>query len=145
MGFIPVKQFQMQVAPGFVGERLEKLPRQPEPEGRGHILPFLRSGQRGVGEILGNPPDQIRPPAEINHAPGQAFVHGHIRLARERIPRMKSRAVAADAFLVPQRLAEGLAQHQPAILDGVMRVHREVPLATQGRSITACLANNVSM
>jgi hypothetical protein len=27
----------------------------------------------------------------------------------------------------------------------VMRVHREVPLATQGRSITACLANNVSM
>jgi hypothetical protein len=32
MGFIPIQQFQVQIASSFVDKRLEKLPRQPEPK-----------------------------------------------------------------------------------------------------------------
>ena len=38
MRLIPVQQFQMQVAAGFIGKTLKKLARQPESEGTGHIL-----------------------------------------------------------------------------------------------------------
>jgi hypothetical protein len=39
--FIPIQQFQMEVAPGFIGKTLKKLARQSEPESAGHILSLL--------------------------------------------------------------------------------------------------------
>ena len=38
MRLIPVQQFQMQVAAGFIGKTLKKLARQPESAGAGHVL-----------------------------------------------------------------------------------------------------------
>ena len=42
---VAIEQFQVQVAPGFVGEALEELPGQAETEGAGHVLRPLRSGE----------------------------------------------------------------------------------------------------
>ena len=83
MRFVPIEQFQVQVATGFIGESLEKLPRQPEPERAGHVLLLFGFGELLLDARLVHPaPDQVRPAAEIDHAPRQAFIHRHVRFAR---------------------------------------------------------------
>ena len=76
-------------------------------------------------------PGEVRPVAEIDHAPREAFIHRHIRLAGERVARVKPGAVTPHALFVAQRLDERLAQRDAAILDGVVVVHLDVTVATQ--------------
>ena len=104
MRFIAINQFQMQIAPSFVGKSLKKLPRQSEPERGGHVLRSLGLGEFFVGLIIQPAPDEERPPTEINYATCETFIHRHVSFAREWILRMKPKSVAADSFLVTQRL-----------------------------------------
>ena len=57
--FIPIEQFQMQIAPGFIGKALKKLPRQTEPKGAGHVLPLFGPADCLEGEVIQAPPDQV--------------------------------------------------------------------------------------
>src|SRR6266576_4975695 len=106
--FVAVEQLQVKIAAGLVGETLKKLPSEAEPERGRHVLPLLRFAELAVGKASQTAPDQMRPAAEINHAPRQAFIHRHEGLAGEWIARVKSRAVTAKPALVPQRLDERL-------------------------------------
>jgi hypothetical protein len=76
-------------------------------------------------------PNEIGPAAEIDDAPGEAFIHGHVRLAPKRVAGVETRAVAADAFLVSERLQKRLPERNPAILHRVMRIHFQVAFAPQ--------------
>ena len=107
--FAAVEQLQMQVAPRFVGKCLKKLLRQPEPKGRRHVLVSLRGTNLLWGQIIQSAPDQIRPAAEIDDASRQAFIHRQVGFAREGISRIETRAVAANPFLVAQRLQKRLS------------------------------------
>ena len=131
VGLIPVEQLHMQIAPGFVGETLKELASQAKAECGGHILSFFSLTDRFVGQITQSPPNQERPAAEIDHAPCQAFIHRHVGLAGEGVPRVEARAVATDALFVAQRLEEGLAEGDAAILDRVVRVHRQITAASE--------------
>ena len=87
--FVAVKQFEVQVAARLVGEALEEFPRQTEAKGAGHVLVFFGAADFPVRKLVQSPPDQIRAPAEIHDAAGEAFVHGHIGFAGERIARIE--------------------------------------------------------
>src|SRR2546425_2185666 len=110
MGFFPVKQFQMQVATRFVGETLKKLLRRAEAKRRRHILLFFFRRNSLETKCVHSAPDKKRASAEIDNAPGQAFIHRHVSLAAERIPRVKAGPVSANPFLITQRLQERLSQ-----------------------------------
>jgi RNA polymerase sigma factor (sigma-70 family) len=129
--FLAIEQFQMQVAPGLVGEGLEKFPRQPKAEGAGHILDLFRGRYLSKGQLIQTSPDQVGPPAEINDTSRQTLVHGHIGLAAKRVLRVEAGAVAADAGLVAQRFTNGLAQGEATIFDRMVGVHLEVAFAAQ--------------
>jgi len=129
--FVPVKQFQMEIAPGLVGEGLKKFARQTETERAGHVLPFFRCRDLLVGQATQAAPDEAGSPAEINHAAGEALVHRHASLAGERIARMKARAVTPDALLLAQRPGKRLPEDDAAILDRVVGVHRQIAPATE--------------
>ena len=73
----------------------------------------------------------MRPAAKINHAAREAFVHRHVGFAGERIFRMKTRAVSADAAFVAECGGESLPKHNAAVLDGVVRIHFQVAGATE--------------
>src|SRR5689334_10193011 len=117
---IPIQQFEVQVAPGLVRESLEKLSSQAKTECRRHILTFFLRRQRSVSLRIQAPPNQERSSAKIDHATRQAFIHGHVRLAREWVSRIKTRAVSPNPRFVSQRLDNSLPQRNPAILHGVM-------------------------
>src|SRR5262245_39833533 len=123
MWFIPVQQLQMQVAPGFVRKPLEKLTRQSEPEHARHVLLFLTPSNSFLPKLIQTTPNQVRPSAEINHAPGKAFVHRHVRFTRKRIFGIKPGSITPNPFLVPQGLHKRLTECQTTILDRVMSVY----------------------
>src|SRR5436190_12358397 len=108
--FIAVKQLQMQIAMGLIGEALKKFPGQTEPESTGHVLISLRFTDSFMSQSVQPPPDQMRPAAEVNDAPGETFVHRYIGLAGKRIARIESRPVAADALFIAEGQRKGLAQ-----------------------------------
>src|ERR1017187_7160653 len=122
MWLITVKQFEVQVAAGFVGEGLEKFARQAEAKRARRVLEFLGFGNALLGKFVQAAPDQMRSPAKINDAARQTFVHGHESFAGERVFWMKPRAVTADAFFVAERERERVTERDAAILDRVMRV-----------------------
>src|ERR1043166_10158596 len=78
MGFVAIQQFKMKIAPGFIGERLEKFPCEAETECARHILLLFKIVDGPVGEFVQTAPDQKWPSAKINYAARKAFVHGHI-------------------------------------------------------------------
>src|SRR5664279_3738397 len=121
----------MKVAPGFVGEALEELTGQAESERARHVLSFLSLTDAPVGKRIQPPPHQEGPSAEVNNAPRQAFIHGYIHLARERVARVEPHPIAANAPLIPQRLYECLPEGNPAVLHRVVRIHLDVPLAIE--------------
>src|ERR1019366_2770616 len=108
MRLVAIKQFQMQIAARFVREALKKFAREAEPEHAGHVLNFFRTGNFLLRKFIQPAPDEMRPAAEIHHAAREAFVHRHIRLAGERILRMKTVAITADAAFVAERPGKGL-------------------------------------
>ena len=75
----------------------------------------------------------MRPSAKINDATREAFVHGHIGFAGERIFRMKPRAVTADAPFVAERERERMAEREATILDRMMGVHFQIAAAAQAQ------------
>src|SRR5674476_762827 len=121
----------MKVAPGFVGEALEKLTGQTEAERARHVLSFLSLTDASVGKRIQPPPHQEGPSAEINDAPRQAFIHRYIHLARKRVARVEPHPIAADASLIPQRLGKSLSQDNPAVFHRVVRIDLKVPLAIE--------------
>ena len=129
--FVAVKQLQVKIAAGFIGEGLKKLPGQPKAECAGLVLLPFGLGEVLVGISIQSTPDELRPSAKINHTAREAFIHRHVSFPRERILRVKASAVAAETFLVAERLDKRLPQCNPAILDGVVRVHGEIAVATQ--------------
>ena len=131
VGLVAVQQFQVQIAPGFVGKSLKKLTRQAESKRAGHILSFFRWTDALLAEFIQPAPYQIGPPAEIYHAPRQAFVHGHVRLASEWITRIKAGPIPANSFLVTKRLNERLPKRKPTILNGVMSIYGKVTFTDQ--------------
>ncbi len=76
-------------------------------------------------------PDEKGASAKIHDAAGEAFVHGHIRFAGERIIRMKTVAVATDAAFVAEGGSYSLAERDAAIFNRVMRVHFQIAVAAQ--------------
>jgi hypothetical protein len=131
MGFFPIQQFQMEIAPRFICKSLEKLTRQPEPKRRGRILRFFIRCYFHVRFFFQTAPDQVWTSAKIDHASREAFVHGYIRLTRQRIARVEAGSVSADAFFFTERLRDSRAQDQSAIFDGVMRIDFQVAPAAQ--------------
>ena len=87
--------------------------REPAQLGEG-LEPFLEQlgvhgAELGLGE--GHLPDQVRPVAGVERHFGQRLVHRDLRAA-----------VAADAGAVAQRLHQALAEHDAAVLGGVVDV-----------------------
>lgn len=99
----------MEVATGLIREALEELPGQSKAKDAGHILHFIRMRNFFKRKIVQTPPNQVRPAAEINHAPGEAFVHGNIGFASKGILGIEAGAVAANAFLITQGLQKSLS------------------------------------
>src|SRR5205085_12237442 len=131
MRLIAVEQFEVQIAAGFIRKSLKKFSGQTEPEGAGHILIFLRLTELLVGEAVQTAPDKVRPPAEINNASREAFVHRNISFGRERVARVEPGPIAANPFFVPERARESLAQDQAAIFDRMMGIDAEITPATK--------------
>ena len=131
MRFVTVKQLQMEITAGFIGEGLEEFARQPEPERARHVLDSFRLADGFVREGIESTPHQAGPAAEVDDAPRQALVHRDEGLGGKRVLRMKTRAITANSPLFAQRLDERLSQRQAAILDRVMRVHFAIAVATQ--------------
>ena len=129
MRLVAVKQFQVQIAAGLVGKGLEKLAREAEPERARSVLVFFRVADFFLREMIHPAPDEVRPSAEINHAAREAFVHRHVGFSSERIFRMKAVSVTSDAALVAERGGKRLSERNAAVLDGVVRVHRQIALA----------------
>src|SRR5439155_15496189 len=102
------KQFQVQIASRFIGETLEEFAGQPKTKSARHVLVLFRLADRLVSHLVQSPPNQMRSPAEIHHAPGQAFIHGHVGFPREWIAWIETRAISTNAFFLAERLLEGL-------------------------------------
>lgn len=121
----------MQIAPGFISKTLEELPGEAKAEGTGHILAPVAFADGALRELVQATPNQVRTPAEINNAPGKAFVHGYVSFTGERIPGVKPRPVTADSSFISQRLNERLSQRDAAIFHGMVRVHFQIPRTFQ--------------
>lgn len=132
MRLIAIQKLQMQIATRFIRESLEEFSRQTKPEGARHVLTFL-GFQHFVLKRVQTAPDKERSTAEIDNASCEAFIHGHVGFTGERIARIKSRPVAADAFFGAQRFAKGLPQGEATILDGVVRIHFQITAATESQ------------
>src|SRR5687768_13079233 len=107
--FFAIKQLHVQITSRFVGKSLKKLPRQSETKRARHVLLFLRLAHVFEIELAQPAPNQAGTAAEIDDTSREAFIHRHIALASERIARIESRPVTANAFLVAQRLRKSLA------------------------------------
>ena len=130
MRLVAVEQFQVQVAARFVGETLEKFPREAETKPAGDVLMLFRIGDF-LGEFVQPAPDEEWPAAEIHDAAGETFIHRHIGFAGEWVFRVETVAIAADAALVAEGGGDGLPERDAAILDGVMRVHCQIAMANE--------------
>jgi hypothetical protein len=126
MRLTPVEQFQVQVAPRFIDEPLKELSGESKPKTGRHVLILLTHGKEAMRLVVHSTPNQVRPPAKINDAPGQAFIHGHIRLACKRIPRVESGSIPADALFFAKSPQIGLAEGNPAVFNRVMGVDMQV-------------------
>ena len=131
MRLVTVEQLEMEVAPGLVGEALEKFAGQSKAEGAGHVLMLVGIGDALLGMVIQPAPDEVGAPAEINDGTAETFIHGHVGLAGERILGMKAVAVATDATLIAEGGGKGLAKGDAAILDGVMGVHFQIAIAME--------------
>jgi hypothetical protein len=129
--FIPIKQFHVQIAPRFVGEALEKLLRQAEPELRRDVLFAVGNADAPMRLIVQPAPDEIGTPAKIDHAPCQALVHWKVRFAGPRVARIEAGSISPDAPLFSESFPKGLPERNPAVFDGVMRIDVQVALASQ--------------
>src|SRR5436190_1369265 len=127
---LAIQQLQMQITSGFIGKTLEKFPGQPKTERARHILLLFLRTNAFKSKFVHAAPNQVRPAAEIDDTPRKAFIHGHMRLAPERISRIKTGPISPNAFFISQRLNKSLPKGNPAIFDRVMRVHLEVAFAT---------------
>ena len=130
--FIPIQQFEMKIAPRFVGEALEKLAGEAETKRGGHILLFLDGCKLLVGKLVQPAPDKEGPAAEVDNTTSKGFVHGDegFALAGMRCAvSVKAGAVAANARFGAERFAEGLPERDAAIFDRVMGVHVEIAFA----------------
>ena len=121
----------MQGATSLIREALEKLARQSEPERARHVLLLLGFTDDFLGKGIQTSPDQQWPPAEIDDATRETFVHRHVSLSSEWIPRVKPGAISPEALFVTQGLCECLAQRDPAIFDGVVCIDSQVTPAAQ--------------
>lgn len=131
MRFVAVKEFEVEIAAGFVGECLKKFAREAEAECTRYIERFFRRTDFLLGKFVQSAPNQIGSPAEINHTAREAFIHRHVSFAGERILRMKTISISADSLFVAERLSERLTERDTAILDRVMRVNFEIAFALQ--------------
>ena len=129
--FFPIEQFQMQIATRLVCETLKEFARQPKPKSARHVLTLFLFADAFELQLIQAAPNQAGPAAEIDDTPREAFIHGNMRFASERIPRIKSGPIAADAFLLSQGFAESLPKRDAAIFDRVVGVNVEIALATQ--------------
>src|SRR6267154_6514631 len=114
MRLLTVKQFEMQIAPRFVGETLKKLARESEPEGTGHVLSLFSGGNTPIRQAVQPAPNQVGASAEINNTPRQTLVHWHVGFARKRVPRVEASPVAANALLIAEGMGDCLAQRDAA-------------------------------
>ena len=78
--------------------------------------------------------DEVGAPGNIDDALSQCFVQRHSR-----------EAVAADADLVAECFAQGLAEHDGGVFDGVVDVDVVSPVAVMSRSIIECFDRAVSI
>src|SRR5439155_2545934 len=127
--FVPVEQFQMEVAARFVGEALEKFPRQPEAKCARHVLLLFRCAEAFELQFVQTTPNQMWSSAEINDASRQTFIHGHISFAGGGMSRIKACAVPANASLLSESRMKRLTKRNATVLDRVMRIHLEVAFA----------------
>ena len=65
----------------------------------------------------GDMPIKPRPPGEVDHHPRQRFVQRHV-----------SMAITAHAALIANRLGKSLAERNPDIFNGVMRINLEITM-----------------
>src|SRR5207249_2226151 len=105
-----VKQFQVQVAAGFVGEALKEFAGETKSECAGHILLLFRLTDRFISQFVQAAPDQVWTATEIYDATRQAFIHRNVSLGREGVARVEARPVAPEAFFVAQSLHESLTE-----------------------------------
>jgi hypothetical protein len=131
MGFIAVKQFEVEVAAGFVGEALKEFAGEAEAEGAGQILIFFRIADFFLGKTVQSPPDEVRAAAEIDDATGEAFIHGDVGFAGKGVLGVKAMAVAAEAAFITQGLGKGLTEGDAAIFDGMVGIDGEIAAAGQ--------------
>jgi hypothetical protein len=131
MRFVAVKQFEVQVAAGFIGEPLEEFAREAKSERTRHVLESFGFGNALLGEWIQSTPDEIWPSAEIHNAARETFIHRYISFTEEWIFRMKSGTVAADAAFIAERACERLAECNAAILNGVVCVHFQIACAVE--------------
>src|SRR5688572_20247291 len=121
----------MKVTAAFIGETLEKLFRQTKSKCARHILIFFLSRDLFELKIIQSTPDQERPAAEVDDATGQTFIHRHKSFACERITGIKTGAVTANTFFVPERFEKRLAKRDAAIFDCMMCIDFDISLAFQ--------------
>src|SRR5690349_9376556 len=131
MRFLPIDQFQMEIATRLVREALKKLARQPKAKRTRHVLAFFCLADALELQRVQATPNQIGAAAEVNDTPCKALVHGNVRFASKRVPGIKASAIAANAFLVSQCLAECLSKGNAAVFHGMMGVNLQVAFATQ--------------
>ena len=77
---------------------------------------FVQMRRDRVGQFVA----EKGPAAQIECYPTQRFVH-----------RQQKMAVTDQSGLIPDRLRQRLPQHDPGVLDGVMRIHRDVAIRLQ--------------
>lgn len=128
---LTIEKLQMKIAPRFVGKCLEKLPGQTEAERGGHILILLLERHLAHRLVIQAAVDQIGPPAKIDHATDQAFIHWQISLSGKGVARIKTGAVAAKTGLIAESFQERLTQRQTAILHRMMGIDLDISLAVK--------------
>ncbi len=110
VGILAADDFDVEVGEGKRAEAAHELLHKLEVE----------ADADGV-HTLGHGVDEQGAAAEVDGEAGERFVHGQ-----------EAPAVAADAFLLAEGVAEALAQHDAHVLDGVVEVHLGVAGGVDG-------------
>src|SRR5436190_433773 len=129
--FVTVQELKVKIAAGIVNEALEEFTSQPKTKNTGHVLVSVGLADRSMGKFAQAAPYQMRPSAEIDHAPGQTFVHRYIGFPSEGILWMKTGSVTTNPSLISQGTGKRLTKSNPAIFDRVMRVHFQIACTFQ--------------
>src|SRR3954469_8466388 len=116
----------MQVATRLICESLKEFPCESEPKCGRHILPFFWLAHLLQSHLIKPAPHQKWTAAEVNHTASEAFVHWHVRFAFASCRRIECEPIPPNAFLIAERLLKSLAQHDPAIFNGVVRIHFQI-------------------